>query len=246
MGGALYPLCEKCDGLGSFVLLVEAVGLPIEESAEGWGVLVSLGSASKVLFGLEGSFLDAKQPTAPDLGCVLSDRRGLKEERSQEGIGFLALSANEQGACEADLFVVCQWALAAEGLEREEIAVSLKKSVESLQVGGFSVVSLNASDLLAFCVEQEKGGEIEDRVTSCDLLSLGCIKVEADTDRALEKRQSGGCIEDFAVELVAGGTPRRRDLHKKREAIRSVALCKGEIALYPSDRTSVHRRRQSK
>jgi hypothetical protein len=127
-------------------------------------------------------------------------------------------------------------------LEREEIAVSLKKSVESLQVGGFSVVSLNASDLLAFCVEQEKGGEIEDRVTSCDLLSLGCIKVEADTDGTLEKRQSGGCIEDFAVELVAGGTPRRRDLHKKRETIRSVALCKGEIALYPSDGMGVHRR----
>lgn len=78
---ALHPLCEKRDGLGSFVLLMEAVGLPIEKSAEGWGVLVGLGGAPKVFFGLEGAFLDAKQPAAPYLGCILPNRRGLKKER---------------------------------------------------------------------------------------------------------------------------------------------------------------------
>lgn len=81
MGRALRPLSEKSDGLGGLVLLMEAVGLPVEEAAKSRGICVSASSALKVGIGFEWAFLDAQQPAPPDPRGVLSNGRGLEKQR---------------------------------------------------------------------------------------------------------------------------------------------------------------------
>ncbi len=126
MGGTLRPLSEKSDGLGGLVLLMEAVGLPVEEAAEGRGVCVSASSALKVGFGFDGAFLDAQQPTSPEPRGILPNGRGLKKQRAQEGVGLWVFSTNEQGLGKAELFVGGKRALRSECLEGEDFIVLLE------------------------------------------------------------------------------------------------------------------------